>query len=86
MPCDALVVAGKGATLLIHEATIEDELPDVARAKGHSTFGQAIDIARRCVPFLSLLTQVLNVQYDITGWKRSSASSRTFPQIGRAHV
>lgn len=49
MPCEALVRAGEGATLLIHEATIEDELPEVAAAKGHSTFKQAIDIARRCV-------------------------------------
>lgn len=50
MPCEALVVAGKGATLLIHEATIEDDMPEVARAKGHSTFGQAIDVARRYGP------------------------------------
>jgi ribonuclease Z len=47
MPCEALVKAGAGATLLIHEATIDDELPEIALAKGHSTFGQAIDIARR---------------------------------------
>jgi ribonuclease Z len=47
MPCDALVKAGDGATLLIHEATIDDELPEVALAKGHSTFGQAIDVAQR---------------------------------------
>ena len=33
-PCQALVEAGKGATLLIHEATIEDELPELARSKG----------------------------------------------------
>jgi ribonuclease Z len=50
MPCEALVVAGRGATLLIHEATIEDDMPEVARAKGHSTFGQAITVARRSVP------------------------------------
>lgn len=49
MPCDALVDAGKGASLLVHEATIEDDMPEVARAKGHSTFGQAIDVATRCV-------------------------------------
>lgn len=49
MPCDALVEAGQGASLLVHEATIEDDMPEVARAKGHSTFGQAIDVATRCV-------------------------------------
>lgn len=47
MPCDALVEAGQGASLLIHEATIQDDMPEVAHAKGHSTFGQAIDVARR---------------------------------------
>ncbi|KAM0752304.1 hypothetical protein T439DRAFT_355163 [Meredithblackwellia eburnea MCA 4105] len=56
MPCDRLVEAGKGATLLIHEATIEDELPEVAHAKGHSTFGQAIDIAKRMKAEYCLLT------------------------------
>lgn len=54
MPCEALVVAGRGATLLIHEATIEDDMPEVARAKGHSTFGQAIGVARRSVPSLGI--------------------------------
>lgn len=48
MPCDALVRAGHGATLLIHEATIESDKPEVALLKGHSTFAQAIDIAKRC--------------------------------------
>jgi len=47
MPCDALVNAGQNASLLIHEATIEDDLPEVAKAKGHSTFAQAIDVAAR---------------------------------------
>ncbi|BGP27122.1 3' tRNA processing endoribonuclease [Rhodotorula toruloides] len=47
MPCDALVEAGQGASLLVHEATIEDDMPEVAEAKGHSTFGQAIDVATR---------------------------------------
>ncbi|GAA5875077.1 hypothetical protein JCM3774_003421 [Rhodotorula dairenensis] len=56
MPCDALVKAGQGASLLVHEATIEDDMPDVARAKGHSTFGQAIDVATRMEARHLLLT------------------------------
>lgn len=43
-PCQALVEAGKDATLLIHEATLEDDKPEIAAQKGHSTFSQAIDI------------------------------------------
>lgn len=45
-PSQKLVEAGKGATLLIHEATLEDDKPEVAAAKGHSTFSQAIDVGR----------------------------------------
>lgn len=47
MPCDALVQAGKDATVLIHEATMGDDEAELALAKAHSTFGQAIDIGRR---------------------------------------
>jgi len=47
MPCDSLVEAGHGATLLIHEATLEDENAAMAVVKGHSTFGQAVDIGRQ---------------------------------------
>ena len=46
-PSMNLVKFGKGATLLIHEATLEDDKVDVAEAKGHSTFSQAIDIGRQ---------------------------------------
>ncbi|GAA5968545.1 hypothetical protein JCM11641_007673 [Rhodosporidiobolus odoratus] len=55
-PCDALVKAGQGASLLVHEATIEDDMPEVAEAKGHSTFGQAIDVATRMQARHLLLT------------------------------
>ena len=46
-PTNTLVHAGKGATLLIHEATMADDQLEMARKKAHSTFGQAIDIGRR---------------------------------------
>ncbi|GAA5824883.1 hypothetical protein JCM11251_005379 [Rhodosporidiobolus azoricus] len=44
-PCPALALAGQDASLLVHEATIEDDMPEVAAAKGHSTFGQAVEMA-----------------------------------------
>lgn len=40
-----LVQAAKGATLLIHEATFEDEKADEALAKSHSTTGEAMRMA-----------------------------------------
>ncbi|KAM8991892.1 zinc phosphodiesterase ELAC protein 2 [Ara ararauna] len=42
MPCMALVRMGKNATLLIHEATLEDGMEKEAIEKTHSTTSQAI--------------------------------------------
>ncbi|KAH9940691.1 hypothetical protein B0H21DRAFT_572283 [Amylocystis lapponica] len=47
MPTHNLVRVGQNATLLIHEATMGDEEEQMAAAKAHSTFGQAVDIGRR---------------------------------------
>uniref|UniRef100_A0A8C9AC99 Zinc phosphodiesterase ELAC protein 2 n=1 Tax=Prolemur simus TaxID=1328070 RepID=A0A8C9AC99_PROSS len=47
MPCDALVRMGKDATLLIHEATLEDGLEEEAVEKTHSTTSQAIGVGMR---------------------------------------
>ncbi|KAF9487434.1 hypothetical protein BDN71DRAFT_1458518 [Pleurotus eryngii] len=46
-PTQNLVWAGRGATLLIHEATMADDQEEMAKKKAHSTFGQAVDIGRR---------------------------------------
>ncbi|WFD33134.1 ribonuclease Z [Malassezia sp. CBS 17886] len=56
MPCDALVDAGRDAAVLIHEATMQDDEADLAAAKGHSTIGQAIDVAQRMRAAHLLLT------------------------------
>ncbi|XP_036409388.1 zinc phosphodiesterase ELAC protein 2 [Megalops cyprinoides] len=47
MPCEALVNMGKNATLLIHEATLEDGLEEEAVEKRHSTTSQAIGIGMK---------------------------------------
>ncbi|EDO40024.1 predicted protein [Nematostella vectensis] len=41
-PCKELIDAGAGATLLIHEATLEDEMTSEAIEKKHSTTTEAI--------------------------------------------
>lgn len=46
-PCPNLAEAGKGVDFLLHEATIDDSMPGMADLKGHSTFGQAIEIAKQ---------------------------------------
>lgn len=40
-------MAGTDASLLIHEATFDDDMEQDARSKRHSTVGQALDVARR---------------------------------------
>ncbi|GAB1610816.1 zinc phosphodiesterase ELAC protein 2-like [Argonauta hians] len=45
MPCDRLIVRTRqNCDLLIHEATMEDDLEEEAKIKTHSTTSQAIDV------------------------------------------
>lgn len=46
LPSNEFARVGKGATLLIHEATLDDELAGDALAKKHSTTGQALRIGK----------------------------------------
>ena len=55
-PCSHLVHAGKNATLLIHEATFEDDLYADALARNHSTISEALDIAKQMNPDFTILT------------------------------
>ncbi|XP_062388020.1 zinc phosphodiesterase ELAC protein 2 [Sardina pilchardus] len=47
MPCNALARMGANATLLIHEATLEDGMEEEAEEKRHSTTSQAIGIGMK---------------------------------------
>ncbi|KAI8627420.1 hypothetical protein F5Y19DRAFT_477634 [Xylariaceae sp. FL1651] len=55
-PSDAFVRIGRGATILIHESTFDDELLGDAIAKKHSTMSEAIDVGRRMGARRILLT------------------------------
>eukprot|EP00814_Leptocylindrus_danicus_P006352 CAMPEP_0116013760 /NCGR_PEP_ID=MMETSP0321-20121206/5906_1 /TAXON_ID=163516 /ORGANISM="Leptocylindrus danicus var. danicus, Strain B650" /LENGTH=854 /DNA_ID=CAMNT_0003483347 /DNA_START=113 /DNA_END=2678 /DNA_ORIENTATION=+ len=46
-PSTRLALAAKGANLLIHEATFEDELQEDAVLKRHSTVGEALEVAKK---------------------------------------
>ncbi|CAO3608173.1 unnamed protein product [Cunninghamella echinulata] len=46
-PCQRLIDAGKDATLLIHEATLEDGMLDLAIYKRHSTTSEAIEVGQK---------------------------------------
>ncbi|GBF96657.1 hypothetical protein Rsub_09290 [Raphidocelis subcapitata] len=55
-PCPAVVDAARGATLLIHEATFEDELASDAEAKRHSTLSEALRVASDAGVYRTVLT------------------------------
>ncbi|KAK7751757.1 hypothetical protein SLS62_006242 [Diatrype stigma] len=55
-PSDHFADLGRGATLLIHESTFDDELRGDALAKKHSTMSEAIDVGRRMGARRILLT------------------------------
>ncbi|XP_045476586.1 ribonuclease Z, mitochondrial isoform X2 [Harmonia axyridis] len=56
MPCEELVLLGLGSDLLIHEATMEDDLEHEAKIKQHSTTTQAIMVGKRMEAKNILLT------------------------------
>ncbi|TRM58741.1 hypothetical protein BD626DRAFT_410082 [Schizophyllum amplum] len=56
MPTDRLCWAGKGSTVVIHEATMSDDESEMAAQKAHSTIGQAIEIAEKMSADTVLLT------------------------------
>ena len=46
-PCSKLTEFGKGAKLLIHEGTFEDDLHEEAMAKKHCTVSEALEVAKK---------------------------------------
>ncbi|KZC09291.1 Ribonuclease Z, mitochondrial, partial [Dufourea novaeangliae] len=56
MPSDTLINVGKNCDLLIHEATMEDKLKDMATMKYHSTTSQAINVGKSMNAKFILLT------------------------------
>ncbi|GIL54053.1 hypothetical protein Vafri_9612 [Volvox africanus] len=55
-PCPALISAGRGATLLIHEATFEPCLESQARSKRHCTSAEAAAVADAMGAYRTVLT------------------------------
>ena len=55
-PCEELIEFSKDADVLIHEATFDSELEEVAKEYGHTTAFQAAEIAKKaCVDKLFLV-------------------------------
>jgi ribonuclease Z len=47
MPCEEMVAFSKNADVLVHEATFDSELGDIAKEYGHTTAAQAAEIAKK---------------------------------------
>lgn len=56
MPCNDLIELGMNSTILIHEATMEDELENEAKFKMHSTVSQAIEQGKKMNANYTILT------------------------------
>jgi ribonuclease Z len=56
MPCPELVELGAGTNVLVHEATMEDELKKEAVLKMHSTVSEAVDAGTKMNAKLTVLT------------------------------
>ncbi|SAM00816.1 hypothetical protein [Absidia glauca] len=71
VPCDRLIEAGKHATLLIHEATLEDDMKAEAIIKKHSTTAEAVEVGENQryakVPALSESQANVCISFDMMG-------------------
>lgn len=97
MPCDGIVklgiIAGENIkdnykTLLIHEATFDDDMLEMANKKKHSTITGALKIASKINADYVLLTHtsqrtphfsINNLQ--LAKWRRSSPDSSKMPLV-----
>ncbi|KAJ5682926.1 hypothetical protein N7462_006091 [Penicillium macrosclerotiorum] len=81
-PSDKFASIGQGSTVLIHEATFQDDMVGSALAKRHSTAAEAIEVGRRMGARAVLLThfsqryqKVAHVEQCAAANKRDDTSS-----------
>lgn len=55
-PCKELVEAGKGATILIHEATFDESMQQKAIARRHCTTSEAVEVGAKMGAHRTILT------------------------------
>jgi ribonuclease Z len=57
-PCEATIAVARGAELLVHDGTFAEDEAERARQTGHSTAGQAAEVARAAGVSLLALTHL----------------------------
>jgi ribonuclease Z len=65
-PIESVVQLARNADLLIHDGTLDDKLADKAHEDGHSTAGQAAEIARKAKVRRLILTHISARYKDAT--------------------
>lgn len=78
-PCMNVVRLAKNADLLIHDATLDDELSDKAYEDGHSTPSQAAEIAKKANARRLVLTHI-SARYR-SAEKLLEQAKRIFPNV-----
>jgi len=78
-PCDDLLELARDADLLIHEATVDDELAERAGQYGHSTPRQAALLAKEANVKRLILTHI-GLRYDDADVLRKQAA-KIFPNV-----
>lgn len=76
-PSARLALAAKGANLLIHEATFENELKEDAVLKRHSTVGEALEVAKKMDADFVVLTHFSQRYPRISNIDESESGSKS---------
>ncbi|XP_011146096.1 ribonuclease Z, mitochondrial isoform X2 [Harpegnathos saltator] len=84
MPCENLVKLGQDCDLLIHEATMEDDLVKEAKLKYHSTVSQAIEMGEQMRSKFTLLTH-FSQRYAAIPYLPQSENDSRLRNVGIAY-
>ena len=85
MPCKEFAELAKESHLLIHEATMEDDLWEEARIKRHSTISQAIDMRVKSQSNFTLLTHFSQRYSKLPKLPDPEHTDHDFSRIGVAY-
>lgn len=84
LPCENLVKLGENCDLLIHEATMEDDLLQEAKTKYHSTVSQAIQAGKQMQAKFTLLTH-FSQRYSVIPQLPQDENRPKFDDVGIAY-
>ncbi|PYH49384.1 ribonuclease Z [Aspergillus saccharolyticus JOP 1030-1] len=84
-PSDSFAATGRGSTVLIHEATFQNDMAGSAIAKKHSTFAEAMAVARQMEAKALLLTH-FSQRYQRTDSIENDNQGKSKPDNGSGRM